>query len=138
MTPPRSRARAGGNLGAGATNGPSLNETAYRAIKADIIACVLQPGEEISEAVLVGRYGFSKAPIRSALMRLRQEGLIVSRGRQGNIVSPVTLRDVKEVFQLRLLLEAKQEHDLARIENLFPMRLLQNVLQSHTRVIHRA
>ncbi len=105
MTPPRSRARAGGNPGAGATNGPSLNETAYRAIKADIIACVLQPGEEISEAVLVGRYGFSKAPIRSALMRLRQEGLIVSRGRQGNIVSPVTLRDVKEVFQLRLLLE---------------------------------
>ena len=87
------------------SDGPNLNETAYRAIKGDIIACVLQPGEEISEGVLVARYGFSKAPIRSALVRLRQEGLIVSRGRQGNIVSPVTLRDVQEVFQLRLLLE---------------------------------
>lgn len=94
-----------GVQGRGVPNGPNLNETAYTRIKGDIIACVLQPGEEISEGTLVARYGFSKAPIRSALMRLRQEGLIVSRGRQGNIVSPVTLRDVQEVFQLRLLLE---------------------------------
>ena len=47
----------------------------------------------------------SKAPIRSAMMRLRQEGLIVSRGRQGNAVSPVTLRDIQEIFQLRLVLD---------------------------------
>ncbi len=85
--------------------GSSLNDAAYRAIKDDIIACVLQPGEEISEGVLAARYGFGKAPIRSALVRLRQEGLIVSRGRQGNIASPVTLRDVQEIYQLRLLLE---------------------------------
>ena len=83
----------------------NLNDIAYTAIKEDIIACALQPGQEISEAVLVARYGMSKAPIRSALMRLRQEGLITSRGRQGNIVSPITLRDVQEIFQLRLVLE---------------------------------
>lgn len=82
-----------------------MNDIAYRTIKDDIIACALQPGEEISEAVLVARYGMSKAPIRSALMRLRQEGLIISRGRQGNMVSPITLRDVQEIFQLRLVLE---------------------------------
>jgi len=110
--------------GSGSSNGPNLNETAYTKIKDDIIACVLQPGEEISEGTLVARYGFSKAPIRSALMRLRQEGLIVSRGRQGNIVSPVTLRDVQEVFQLRLLLEvaaarlAAGKVDANRIRNL--------------------
>ena len=48
---------------------------------------------------------WAKAPIRSAMMRLRQEGLIVSRGRQGNTVSPVTLRDIQEIFQLRLVLD---------------------------------
>ena len=63
------------------------------------------PGEAISEAVLVARYELSKAPIRSALVRLRQEGLVISRGRMGNIVSPITLRDVQEIFQLRLVLE---------------------------------
>ncbi len=83
----------------------NLNETAYRTIKDDIISCALQPGEEISESVLVERYGLSKSPIRSALMRLRQEGLVVSRGRLGNIVTPVTLGDVQEISQLRLVLE---------------------------------
>ena len=83
----------------------NLNELAYRTIKEDIISCALQPGEAISEAVLVARYELSKAPIRSALVRLRQEGLVISRGRMGNIVSPVTLRDVQEIFQLRLVLE---------------------------------
>ena len=96
--PPRSKAKAK------PANG-NLNEIAYRTIKDDIISCALQPGEEISEAVLVARYGLSKAPIRSALMRLRQEGLVVSRGRLGNIVTPVTLGDVQEISQLRLVLE---------------------------------
>ena len=83
----------------------NLNDIAYRTIKDDIISCALQPGADISEGVLVARYGMGKAAIRSAMMRLRQEGLIVSRGRQGNAVSTVTLRDVQEVFQLRLVLE---------------------------------
>ena len=83
----------------------NLNDIAYQAIKDDIISCVLQPGDDISEATLLARYGFSKAPVRSALVRLRQEGLVVSRGRRGNMVSQVTFRDVQEVFQLRLLLE---------------------------------
>ena len=83
----------------------NLNETAYARIKDDIISCALQPGEEVSEGVLVARYRMSKAPIRSAMTRLRQEGLIQSRGRQGNVVSPVTLRDIQEIFQLRLVLD---------------------------------
>ena len=65
----------------------------------------LQPGDDISEATLLARYGFSRAPVRSALVRLRQEGLVVSRGRRGNMVSQVTFRDVQEIFQLRLILE---------------------------------
>ena len=83
----------------------NLNDIAYRTIKDDIISCALLPGEEISEAVLVERYAMSKAPIRCALMRLRQEGLVVSRGRLGNIVTPITLGDVQEISQLRLVLE---------------------------------
>lgn len=83
----------------------NLNDTAYRTIKDDIISCALQPGEDVSEGVLAARYRMGKAPIRSAMMRLRQEGLVVSRGRQGNAVSAVTLRDVQEIFQLRLVLE---------------------------------
>ena len=91
--------------GGGQTADRNLNDIAYRTIKDDIISCALQPGQDISEGVLSARYRMGKAPIRSAMMRLRQEGLVVSRGRQGNAVSAVTLRDVQEIFQLRLVLE---------------------------------
>ena len=93
------------SAGGGQATDRNLNDTAYRTIKDDIISCALQPGEDISEGVLAARYRMGKAPIRSAMMRLRQEGLVVSRGRQGNAVSAVTLRDVQEIFQLRLVLE---------------------------------
>lgn len=85
----------------------NLTDLAYTAIRDDIISCALRPGEEISEGLLGARYGFSKAPMRAALMRLRQERLVVSRGRMGNMVAPITLRDVQEVFQLRLLVEVE-------------------------------
>ena len=99
------RAPAGEPGGGPQAAGQNLNDIAYAALKDDIISCALQPGEDVSEGLLVARYRMSKAPIRSAMMRLRQEGLIVSRGRQGNAVSPVTLRDIQEIFQLRLVLE---------------------------------
>ena len=87
--------------------GENLNDGVYRILKDDILACELRPGEEISEGVLVARYGFSKAPIRSALTRLRQESLVVSRGRLGNMVAPITVQDVHEIYHLRVILEVE-------------------------------
>ncbi len=113
-----------GGDGGGQTADRNLNDLAYRAIKDDIISCTLHPGQDVSEGMLAAHYRLGKAPIRSALMRLRQEGLVVSRGRQGNAVSAVTLRDVQEVFQLRLVLEvtavrlAAGKVDAARLRSL--------------------
>ena len=85
----------------------SLNESVYRILKNEILLCRLAPGAEVSEGLLAERYGFSKAPLRSALARLRQEKLVMSRGRLGNMVTPITIQDVHEVFHLRLLLEVE-------------------------------
>ena len=123
---PQASARNGkpGGTGDGQAADRNLNDIAYRTIKDDIISCALQPGEDISEGMLAARYRLGKAPIRSAMTRLRQEGLVVSRGRQGNAVSAVTLRDVQEVFQLRMVLEvtavrlAAGRVDAARLRSL--------------------
>lgn len=85
----------------------SLNDGVYRILKNEILLCRLAPGAEISEGLLAERYGFSKAPLRSALTRLRQEKLVTSRGRLGNVVTPITIQDVHEVFHLRMLLEVE-------------------------------
>jgi DNA-binding GntR family transcriptional regulator len=82
-----------------------LNDMAYQQIKAGIVSGTLPPGESVSEAQLVEQLSLSKAPIRNALARLAQEGLVKPVPRQGYVVSPLTISDVQEVFSLRLLLE---------------------------------
>jgi DNA-binding GntR family transcriptional regulator len=86
------------------SSGP-LGDRAYSAIKRDIVWCALVPGVEVSESQLAERYGLGKAPVRAALVRLRQEGLVTPLARRGYQVAPVTIRDIKEIFQLRLVLE---------------------------------
>ncbi|MBA3408369.1 MAG: GntR family transcriptional regulator, partial [Solirubrobacterales bacterium] len=54
---------------------------------------------------LAARFNLSKAAVRSALARLRAEGLVLAEPRRGHVVAPVTLRDVSDVYELRLLLE---------------------------------
>jgi DNA-binding GntR family transcriptional regulator len=87
------------------TKSASLARRAYEALKQDILTCVLAPGAQIYEGELAARYGMSKTPVREALNLLGQEGLVQVLPRRGYLVAPVTLRDVQEVFQLRLLLE---------------------------------
>jgi DNA-binding GntR family transcriptional regulator len=84
---------------------PRLTDSAYRAIKQDIVECVLLPGSEVTEPELGARYGFGKAPLREALIRLGHETLLESIPRSGYRITPVTIQDVQDIFDLRLLLE---------------------------------
>ena len=83
----------------------SLGDEAFDRLKHDIMWCRLKPGEEISEARLTQMYGLGKAPIRRALSRLIQEGYIIAVPRHGHIIAPLTFQTVKDLFELRLLLE---------------------------------
>jgi DNA-binding GntR family transcriptional regulator len=106
VTRPVNRQRAKRTAsGKGADTDASMSDQVYEALRGDILICSLAPGQAISEASLAARYGFGKAPIRAALSRLRQEGLVSASPRRSFIVSPLTLRDVRELYELRLLLE---------------------------------
>ena len=84
---------------------PLLSDRAYERIRHDIIGCVLSPGTEISEAQLCTHYKLGKAPVRMALHRLAHDGLVRAIPRRGYRVTDVTLRDIHDVFELRLMLE---------------------------------
>lgn len=86
---------------------PLLSERAYERIKHDIICCEIAPGTEISEAQLCAQYRLGKAPVRMALSRLAHDGLVRAMPRRGYIVTPVTLKDIQDVFELRLMLEPR-------------------------------
>ena len=82
-----------------------LSDIAYDQIRRDIIRCILRPDEEITESQLAARYGFGKAPIRSALLRLAQDEMVVSYPRRGYVIAPITLEYVKDLFDYRAIVE---------------------------------
>ncbi|WP_237182311.1 GntR family transcriptional regulator [Roseomonas marmotae] len=84
---------------------PSLTEQAAAQLRREILSTRRAPGETLSEATLAQQLGLGKAPVRAALARLAEEGLVQAVPRRGWTVSLVTIRDIHEVFGLRLLLE---------------------------------
>ena len=83
----------------------SLATSAFDKLRAEIIRCALPPGSEITEGSVCAQYGFSKAPVRAALLKLSQEGLVRAVPRRGYVIAPVTIKNVQEMFELRLILE---------------------------------
>jgi DNA-binding GntR family transcriptional regulator len=90
---------------AASPSGIRLTDAAYNIVKRDIVEGVLAPGTEVTERELTERYRLSKAPLREALVRLSHEGLLRSIPRTGYLVTPITVQDVRDIFEMRLLLE---------------------------------
>jgi GntR family transcriptional regulator, rspAB operon transcriptional repressor len=86
-------------------NQTSLADRAYATIKKDIITCVLDPGSQIAQSKLVQRYDFGLTPVREALKRLEQDGYVQSVPRFGYIVTPINIKDIEDIYDLRLILE---------------------------------
>lgn len=84
---------------------PSLAEKAYIAIKKDILTCQLFPGSQVAQSQLVEHYEFGVTPIREALKRLENENFVRSIPRYGYIINPVTIKDIEDIYGLRLILE---------------------------------
>ncbi len=106
---------------------PSLTEQAVAALRREILTTRLLPGETLSEASAAQLLGLGKAPVRAALARLAEEGLVQAVPRRGWIVSLVTIRDIHEVFDLRLLLEPEAARRAAGRVDAEALRRLDNV-----------
>jgi DNA-binding GntR family transcriptional regulator len=85
----------------------NLGEQAFQRIRTDILFYQLPPGARVSEASLTQRYGLRQAAVRSALLRLVQEGLVDKSDERSPRVAPLTLKDVRDIYGLRLLLEPR-------------------------------
>jgi DNA-binding GntR family transcriptional regulator len=83
----------------------SQGEVAYAKLRRCIIRCELEPGERITEAKLASETGIGKTPVREALTRLIQDGLVRSIPGHGYEVTPITLGDVQDLYNFRLIIE---------------------------------
>ena len=65
----------------------------------------MHPGERLGEAQSAARLGISRAPVREAIRKLEQDGLVCTVTGKGSIVQRLTLRDIREVYSCRGALE---------------------------------
>lgn len=86
--------------------GESKSEQVYGQLRANILNGVLSPGQSLSALDVGARYSASRTPVRQAFLRLEAEGLVSLVDRQGARVAPISIKSVRDLFELRILLEA--------------------------------
>ncbi len=82
-----------------------LREIAYDKIKQAILQNAFEPGEFLSESKLIAFLGMSKTPIKSAIDRLESEGFVTVAPKQGIVVTALSIETIRDVFDLRIVLE---------------------------------
>lgn len=79
----------------------------YDELKDLVIAFVLKPGERLTELELAARFSVSRTPVREALSRLVQDGLLVADDSRGFAVRPLDAKECFDLYELRLVLEVQ-------------------------------
>src|SRR5690606_23270342 len=74
-------------------------------MRADILGARLKPGQRLMFADLSERYGVSVGVTREALTWLSSQGLVQANAHQGYIVTPLSIPDLAELTQARVLIE---------------------------------
>lgn len=87
------------------TPADSRSAVAYYLIRDLIVTLELPPGGVVVERELMERLGLGRTPVREALRRLGDEGLVLIYARRGMVVAPVHASDLEEVSEVRLELE---------------------------------
>jgi DNA-binding GntR family transcriptional regulator len=83
----------------------NVSDLVYSAVRDRILTGDIAPEAPVRQDALAAELGVSKIPLREALTRLEQDGLVSSMPNRGYIVRPMSASEAEEVFDLRLRLE---------------------------------
>ena len=83
-----------------------LRDIVFKTLREAIITGDLKPGERLMEIKLANELGVSRTPVREAIRKLELEGLVTMTARRGAEVAPINKKDMKEVLEIRRVLES--------------------------------
>ena len=83
----------------------TLSEQAFQVLRGDVLSGRHAPDSKLKVDALQQRYGFSSSPLREALNRLVQEGLVKADERRGFRVTPISPSDLADITKMRLMLD---------------------------------
>jgi len=93
----------------------TLSERIFEIVRERIVSGQLAGSAAIRQDALAAELGVSKIPLREALGRLEQEGLLASQANRGYFVRPMSMAEVDEIYALRLAIEPQAAAQAARI-----------------------
>ncbi|MDM7942230.1 MAG: FCD domain-containing protein [Hydrogenophaga sp.] len=85
--------------------GHTLSEQAFLRLRRDVIGGAHAPGAKLKLDELQEAYGYSSSPLREALNRLSQEGLVKADDRRGFRVAAISSEDLHDLTHMRLMVE---------------------------------
>jgi len=88
-------------------SGLPLSEQALISLRRDVTMGVFEPGKKLKVDELQTIYGFSSSPLREALSKLSQEGLIRADDRKGFRVAEISREDLEDITRMRLMLDVQ-------------------------------
>ena len=83
-----------------------LRDVVFNTLRQSILIGELKPGERLMEIHLANRLGVSRTPIREAIHKLAQEGLVTITPRRGAEVAQITEKSMNDVLEVRQALDA--------------------------------
>ena len=91
----------------------SLEERVYICLREEILEGGLASGEALTECAVASRLGVSRTPIRGALHRLSEEGLVEITPNRGAVVVGVNTNDLVDIYKIRMRLEGLASREAA-------------------------
>lgn len=83
----------------------SLQHQIHDQLLGRILRRELEPGERISPPEIAAALGVSITPVRDAVNQMAAEGLVTVKPRRGTVVSPVSIRGIEELYEIRSMIE---------------------------------
>jgi len=105
-----------------------LNQKVYRILKEAIIKGFLEPGTKLLENKIAEEMHVSRTPVREAMQKLVAEGFVKTTPNQTMVVTEVSLEDVKDVLQIRGVLEGLAGRIVAKKINEQGIDELENIV----------
>lgn len=88
-----------------------LTELAYRGLRKAIVRGDFEPGSRLRVEELTRMYEVSSSPVREALNRLSEQGLVRPLENRGFRVAPISVEEVRDIARVRLLVECEALRD---------------------------
>lgn len=126
------------------TNPPNLNRTLplrdqiYQYVRGLIVSGQMRPGDAINEVAIAEQLGVSRTPVREAVKRISDEGLVNVFAQTGTFVARISLKELEEAYVIRSALEIESVRRAAARITPEQVEALEDTLAAHELAISRA